>query len=88
MGAVYTEVSACRPHQPLAWSFAAILVEGEEQPPAPPPIRGWIDVSFHVAAPQRNRALDVALRALHRGLTAAGETAYGYTGNFELRAVI
>lgn len=40
---------------------------------APPPIRGWIGMSFHVAAPLRNRAFEVALRALHRGLTAAGE---------------
>jgi hypothetical protein len=76
-----------REESPMAWSFPEILVEGEEQPPMPPPIRGWIDVSFHVAAPLRKRAFEVALRALHQGLTAAGETAHGYTGNFELRAV-
>ncbi len=77
-----------REESPMAWSFPAILVEGEEEEPiAPPPIRGWINVSFHVAAPLRNRAFDVALRALLQGLTAAGETDHGYTGNFDLRAV-
>jgi hypothetical protein len=76
-----------REESPMAWSFPAILVEGEEEPIAPPPIRGWIDVSFYVAAPLRKRAFEVALRALHRGLTAGGETDYGYTGNFDLHAV-
>jgi hypothetical protein len=49
--------------------------------------RGWIDVSFHVAAPLRKPAFEVALRALHRGFTAVGETDYGYTGKFDLHAV-
>ena len=76
-----------REESPMFWSFPAMLVEGEEHPPAPPPVRGWIDVSFHVAAPLRTRAFEVALGALHRGLTAAGETAHGYMGHFEVRAV-
>jgi hypothetical protein len=76
-----------REELPISWSFPVIVGEGEDQPPAPPPIRGWIDVSFHVAAPLRKRAFEVALHALHRGLAAAGETEYGYTGSFELRAV-
>jgi hypothetical protein len=76
-----------REESPMAWSFPAILVEGEEEPIAPPQIRGWIDVSFHVAAPLRKPAFEVALRALHRGFTAVGETDYGYTAKFDLHAV-
>lgn len=72
---------------PTSWSFPAIMVAGEEELEPPPPIRGWVDVSFHVAAPLRNRAFEIALLALHRALTAAGLTDDGYRSNFELRAL-
>jgi hypothetical protein len=76
-----------REETPLGWSFAAIIDEDGEQLAAPLPIQGWIDVSFHVSAPTRKRGFEVALGALHRALTAAGETQFGFTGGINLRAV-
>src|SRR6476661_1529648 len=70
---------------PNSWSFPVMFGDGDDGAPSPPPIRGWIDVSFHVSAPRRKRAFEVALTALQGALTAAGETAGGYAGNFDLR---
>jgi hypothetical protein len=76
----------CEPtDMPSFFSFGTIIIEGEEH--QSPPIRGWIDVSFHVSAPLRKRAFEVAFGSLHRGFTAVGETAIGASGSYRLRAL-
>lgn len=71
--------------EPMAWSFPRIITaDGEER--QPPPIRGWVDVNFHIVAPTRKSAFEAALAALHRAFPATDQT-HGRVGNFELRAV-
>ena len=52
-----------------------------------PPIRGWVDVSFRVSAPTRQRAFELSFAALHRARDTGEETVYSFIGNFTLHAI-
>ena len=53
----------------------------------PPPIRGWVDVSFRVSAPTRKRAFELAFAALHRARDTGEETVHSFMGTFTLHAI-
>lgn len=53
----------------------------------PPPIRGWVDVSFSVSAPTRKRAFELAIAALNRARDTGEETVYSLIGDFTLHAI-
>ena len=74
--------------QPGFWSRPAIVAgEAEGTFMEPPPIGGWVDVSFRVAAPTRKRAFELAFAALHRARDTGEETVYSFIGNFTLHAI-
>ena len=66
---------------PNGWAATLPLGAG-----MPPPIRGWVEVGFHLSAPTEKLALKLAFAALHRALIASGDSPIGYTGNFSLHA--
>jgi len=76
-----SQPSCQRCEEPNNWAGTVPLGAG-----MPPPIRGWLEVGFHLSAPTEKLALKLAFAALLRALNASGEGPIGYLGSYTLNA--